>query len=142
MPLVFTGNPGVLECLACCVALERLDFCELQEKILGNPRKVGRHLEFLKTFQFLFVCLSIVFLVYIERVLATCEYFVHYDASGPNVDTFCVFMIVGHYFWCHVDDSSTLFVETTLGTAIFGRETKINNFASTQVGGIMDQDII
>jgi hypothetical protein len=142
MPLVFTGNPGVLECLACRVALERLDFRQLQEKILGNPRKVGRHLEFLKTFQFLLVDLRIVFLVHIERVFAASENFVHYYPRSPYVNTLCVFMIVGHYFWCHVDDCSTLFVETTLGTAIFGRETKINHFAGTQVRGIMNQDIV
>ena len=132
----------MLECLACRVALERLDFCELQEKILGNPRKVGRHLEFLKTFQFLLVGLRIVFLIHIERVFAACENFMHYDTGSPNVDTFCVFMIVSHYFWRHVDDCSTLFVKTTLGTAIFGRETKINDFAGAQVSGIMDQDIV
>lgn len=117
--LIFTSDPRVLECLACRVALERLDFRELQEKILGNPRKVGGHLELLKTFQFLLVGLSIVLLVHIERVLAASEYFVHYDPGGPNVNTLCVFMIVGHYLWRHVDDCATLFVETTLGTAIF-----------------------
>ena len=142
MPLVFAGNPRVLECLACGVALERLNFRELQKKILGNPRKVGWHLELLETFQFLLVGLGIVFLVQIERVFTACEDFVHYDTGGPNVNTLCVFMIVSHHFWGHVNDCPTLFVETTLGTAIFSGETEINDFASTQVGGIMHQDII
>ena len=75
-------------------------------------------------------------------MLSTSEDFVHYDACGPNVNTLCVFMIMSYYFWCHVDDCTTLFVETTLGTAIFGGETKIDDFTSAQVSGIVDQDII
>jgi hypothetical protein len=89
------------------------------KKILCNPRKVLRDFKFVETFQFLLIRFNIVFSIDVKRVFASSEYLIHDDARGPNVDTLSIFMIIGHDFWGHIDDSPTLFVEAPLYITIF-----------------------
>jgi hypothetical protein len=109
---------------------------------LGDPREALGRLELVNFCQFALVGLCVVFTGDVKGMPSTGKDFIHDDASGPNVDTFRVLMIMDDYFRGHVDHCAALLVQAALSKLVLGREPEVNYLTARRVIEIVYKDVV
>ncbi len=122
--LVYSGDPRVVEGVLERVALRRVTLGEPHKEVLGQPGQVRREGKFVRVRQAVLVGLGRV-LVVVERVLASSQQHVHYDAHSPYVDGLRVLLLEGD-LWRHEDQGATVLVQLhEARVPVLGREPEV-----------------